>query len=49
MKHLFLAIAAVISLCSCAGTRVTNTQVATGAMSPKKIFILRWTPFFGQR
>jgi hypothetical protein len=39
MKHLFLAIAAVISLCSCAGTRVTNTQVATGAMSPKKIFI----------
>lgn len=39
MKHLFLAITAIISLCSCAGTRVTNTQVATGAMSPKKIFI----------
>ncbi len=39
MKHIFLAITAAISLCSCAGTRVTHTQVATGAMAPKKIFI----------
>lgn len=43
MKNILLAITAAISLCSCAGIRVTQTQVATGAMSPKKIFVRPFT------
>lgn len=39
MKHLFLAIAATVSLSACAGSRVTNTNYSSGATAPTKIFI----------
>ncbi len=39
MKTALIAFTAALSLCSCAGTKVVQTQVATGALSPKKIFI----------
>ncbi len=39
MKNALIALAAALSLCSCAGTKVVQTQVATGALAPKKIFI----------
>jgi hypothetical protein len=39
MKHIFLAIIAAFTFCSCAGTRVTKTNFASGALHPKKIFI----------
>jgi hypothetical protein len=39
MKHLFLAVSTAVALSACAGTRVTNTAVATASLAPKKIFI----------
>ncbi len=39
MKQIFLAVSAAVSLCSCAGTKVTHTDFASGALAPKKIFI----------
>lgn len=43
MKYLYLAIAAVITLSGCAGTRVVRTDVASGATSPKSIYIRPFT------
>jgi hypothetical protein len=39
MKHHLLAAAAAVCLSACAGTKVTNTVIATGAASPKAIYI----------
>ena len=39
MKTALIALTAALSLCSCAGSKVVQTQVATGALSPQKIFI----------
>jgi hypothetical protein len=39
MKHYLLATAAAVCLSACAGTKVTNAVIATGATSPKAIYI----------
>jgi hypothetical protein len=39
MKQLFIAASAVIALCSCAGTKVVQTNFSSGALEPKKIYI----------
>ena len=39
MKQIFLAVSAAVALCSCAGTHVSHTDYASGALGPKKIFI----------
>ena len=39
MKNSLLALCSVLLLSSCAGTRITHTDVATGATNPKAIYI----------
>jgi hypothetical protein len=39
MKYILLALTAAIGLSACAGTKVVNTTVASGALRPEKIFI----------
>lgn len=39
MKHYLLATAAAICLSACAGTKIANTVIASGATSPKAIYI----------
>lgn len=39
MKNLLLALSATLVLTSCAGVRVSDTQVASGAVNPKAIYI----------
>lgn len=39
MKHVLLALSATLVLTSCAGVRVANTQVASGATNPRAIYV----------
>jgi hypothetical protein len=39
MKHYLLATAAAVCLSACAGTKVTNTVIASSAHSPKAIYV----------
>jgi hypothetical protein len=39
MKHYLFATVAAVCLSACAGTKVTNSVIATGASSPKAIYI----------
>ncbi len=43
MKNYLLATAAAVCLSACAGTKVTNTVIATGASAPKTIFVRPFT------
>jgi len=39
MKHVLFALSASLVLTSCAGVRVANTQVASGAANPRAIYV----------
>lgn len=39
MKNILLALGAILTLTSCAGVRVQETQIATGATNPRAIYI----------
>lgn len=43
MKNHLLATAAAVCLSACAGTKVTNTVIATGATAPKAIYVRPFT------
>lgn len=43
MKNYLFATAAAVCLSACAGTKVTNTVIATGAAAPKTIYVRPFT------